>query len=392
MKRIGLYVVLILYAGLTWLRHEVILNSCGSLISGVLLAVSGSGSSVVGAASDLAEFWIASVVWVWLGYHLVRLALNKPLPSGGRSYALKFLAGMAIVMALVPFVAPAPPEVQGGLMTTRLLPPGSLGIKSRVVEVEIPQGSGPVESLFMTTRANLTGGRVSMEAGKAPGQGEGLMIFLLGTDDTGRDVFSRLLAGGRISLLIGGLAALGSMLIGVVVGFLAGYFGRVPDLLLMRLTDLMLSIPGLFLVVGCVAFLGQSVATLIAILALTGWMGVARTVRAEVVKLKEKEFILAARMLNQSIRLILWRHILPNVKPVLMAAVVLQFGNAVLAEASLSFLGLGVQPPTPTWGNMLGESLGYIQSAWWLAVFPGVMLSSVLLAAHTLGESVMKEK
>lgn len=387
MKKSTVLVLLLLFVALTILRSDLILNSYGSLISSVLLGISGSLAKVWGAVPDLAEFWVAAIVWTVLGHTLVRRLWKKSSPLPKKNLSFIFLAGIAIVTAVVPFLIPVAPEAQGGLMTTRLLRPGTLGTKSVSVQVEIPERTGPVESLFKTTRTYLTGGEIKMEAGRSPGSGEGLMIFLLGTDDTGRDVFSRLLAGGRVSLLIGGLAALGSMFIGLLAGFFAGYSGRLPDLMLMRFTDLMLSIPTLFLVVGCVAFLGQSAVTLVVILALTGWMGVARTVRTEVMKLKEKEFVLAARMLHQTTPQILWRHILPNIKPVLVSAAVLQFGNAVLAEASLSFLGLGVQPPTPTWGNMLGESLGYIKSAWWLAVFPGAMLSSVLLAAHTLGES-----
>jgi peptide/nickel transport system permease protein len=150
----------------------------------------------------------------------------------------------------------------------------------------------------------------------------------------------------------------------------------------MRLTDLVLSIPSLFLVVAIMAFLGKSISTLIVVLSLTGWMGTARAVRTEVLRLREREFVLAAKLLNQSPLKIMKNHIFRNLKPMIAVAATLQFANAVLAEASLSFLSLGVQPPTASWGNMLGQSLNYLDRGWWLGFFPGALLALLLISAH----------
>jgi peptide/nickel transport system permease protein len=159
----------------------------------------------------------------------------------------------------------------------------------------------------------------------------------------------------------------------------------------MRLTDLFLAIPVLFLVIGILAFVGQSITTIVVVLSLSGWMGIARVVRGEVVTLREREFILAARLLRVSTWKIITRHLLPNLRPVIATAAVLQFANAVLGEASLGFLGLGIQPPTATWGNMMGEATGYLASAWWVGVFPGLLLAVVLVAAHSLGANLAVE-
>jgi peptide/nickel transport system permease protein len=211
-------------------------------------------------------------------------------------------------------------------------------------------------------------------------------MFLCGTDDNARDVFSRVVAGARVSLGIGLCSALGALFIGGAIGFVSGLSRGVLDSLLMRLTDLFLAIPGLFLVIGIIAFVGQSALTIIIVLSLSGWMGIARVVRGEVVSLREREFMLAAALLRVPRWKIVTRHLLPNLREVIAAAAVLQFANAVLGEASLGFLGLGIQPPTATWGNMMGEATGYLASAWWIGVFPGVLLAVVLIAAHAAAE------
>jgi peptide/nickel transport system permease protein len=198
-------------------------------------------------------------------------------------------------------------------------------------------------------------------------------------------VFSRVIAGTRVSLGIGIAAALGAMLLGAAIGFSAGMSRGALDGVLMRLTDLFLAIPSLFLVIGALAFVGSSVITIVLVLSLSGWMGIARIVRGEVVTLREREFVLAATLLRVPTGRIILRHLLPNLRSVIIVTTVLQFANAVLGEAALGFLGLGIQPPTATWGNMMGEATGYLSSAWWVGVFPGLFLALVIISAHTMG-------
>jgi len=318
------------------------------------------------------------------------------------SVSRRIVACVVFVGLTSPLLTPIDPNVQGDLLTTRRLPPLSTGrVREYVVPgFPLPESAGGVERLFAAASSTLLDRTVLVRGGPhavPPDEGRGALmrefhvVFLFGTDDNGRDVFSRVLAGTRVSLAIGIGAALGALILGAAVGFLAGLSGPFLDAVLMRLTDLFLAIPGLFLVVGILAFVGQSVVTIVVVLSLSGWMGIARVLRGEVISLREREFILAAHLLRVSKWRIITRHLIPNLRPIIVTAAVLQCANAILGEASLGFLGLGIQPPTATWGNMMGEATGYLGSAWWVGVFPGVFLAVVLICAHALGEKVVAE-
>lgn len=210
----------------------------------------------------------------------------------------------------------------------------------------------------------------------------------LGTDSLGRDLYSRLIFGARISLLVGLGAVWVSMLIGVALGLAAGWYGRWIDSVIMRSVDVMLCIPTFFLLLAAIAVAGQSLVNIVAIIGFTSWMGVTRLVRAEVLSLKEREFIQAARALGLGPARIMWRHLLPNaVSPILVSAT-LGIGSAILVESGLSFLGLGVQPPTPSWGNMLIDAKGTLGVAWWQTVFPGTAILITVLGFNLLGEGL----
>ena len=204
--------------------------------------------------------------------------------------------------------------------------------------------------------------------------------FYLGTDDLGRDVLSRLLYGARISLLVGIVAMLVTMVIGTAVGIAAGYFGGAVDVALMRATDVMLAFPGLLLAVALVAVLRPSVWTIFIVIGLVSWTGVARVIRSEVLSLRERDFVLAACALGGRHRRVLGRHILPNVMPTIVVIAALSTSGTILLDAGLSFLGIGVPPPTPTWGRMIQEATSYYRVAPWLMLFPG---AAVLYAVLT---------
>ena len=211
---------------------------------------------------------------------------------------------------------------------------------------------------------------------------------LLGTDTLGRDVLSRIIFGAQISLLVGFVAVGIATLIGLFVGALAGYYGGWVDSALMRLVDLMLCFPTLFLILAIIAMLGPSIWNIMAVIGLTGWMGVARLVRAEFLSLREREFVTAARALGAGDTRLILRHLLPNALTPVMVSATLGVAGAILTESALSFLGLGVQAPTPSWGNILTAGKDNIEIAWWLSVFPGLAILVTVMSYNLLGEGI----
>jgi peptide/nickel transport system permease protein len=210
----------------------------------------------------------------------------------------------------------------------------------------------------------------------------------LGTDQLGRDVLSRMLYGARVSLAVGFVSVGIATVIGIALGSAAGYHGGTIDALVMRLVDLMLVFPRFFLLLAVLGFLRPSIWTIMAVIGLTGWMSVARLVRAEFLSLREREFVLWSQSIGASAFRIIWRHILPNAIAPVLVAITLGIPAAILAESGLSFLGLGVQPPHATWGNILSEGKDAIEIGWWLSVYPGLAILVTVLSYNLLGEGI----
>ena len=211
---------------------------------------------------------------------------------------------------------------------------------------------------------------------------------LLGTDDLGRDVLTRMIWGARISLAVGFVAIGIATIIGMILGAISGYYSGWFDRIIMRFIDIMLSIPTFFLILAVIAFIGPSIWNIMIVIGLTAWMGVARLVRAEFLSLKEREFVLAAKAVGASDFRIIFKHIMINsMSPVLVSAV-LGIAGAVLVESALSFLGIGVQPPTPSWGNILTLGKDNIEIAWWLSLYPGLAILITVLSYNLFGEGL----
>lgn len=216
----------------------------------------------------------------------------------------------------------------------------------------------------------------------------GTMAKPLGTDQLGRDILSRVIVGTRVSLSIAFLAVLISAVIGIVAGVAAGYFGGVADSIIMRVVDIQLAFPLLLVIIALVALIGASIPVLIGLLGLSGWAQYARLVRAETLVVKEREYVAASRAIGNSSLGIIWRHVLPNISTTTIVIGTFELARVLLVESSISFLGLGVQPPTPSWGSMIADGRNYIYQGWWVSTIPGVAIVLTVMAFNFIGDGL----
>lgn len=223
-------------------------------------------------------------------------------------------------------------------------------------------------------------------SGNEPDVGE--RIFILGTDELGRDIFSRLVYGARISLFVGFSAVIITMILGLSLGFFAGYSGGWLDTILSRFTDMLLAFPLIFLVVLILALFGNSLFSVIVVLGFSGWMGLFKIVRGEVISIKEKQYFITAKMIGLSNLKLLIHEVLPVIIASIIVNLVFQYGNVILAEAALSFLGLGTGSSYPSWGQMIESGQNYLTSAWWMILFPGLILFVTLFTANDIGKKI----
>ena len=217
---------------------------------------------------------------------------------------------------------------------------------------------------------------------------KGSLAYPLGTDNLGRDVLARILYGSRVSLLVGFSAVLLAEGFGIVLGLLSGFYGGKVDNLIMRVADIFMAYPFMLLTISVIAVLGSSIFNLILVLGISDWTTYARTVRGSVLSIKEKEFVMAARAAGTRNLRIITRHILPNVISPLVVLGTLRVANIIIWESGLSFLGMGVPPPMPTWGRMLAEGRVYITEAWWLVTLPGLAIMLTILSINLLGDGL----
>ncbi len=227
-------------------------------------------------------------------------------------------------------------------------------------------------------------GAIDLQNVLAPPSGE----HWFGTDPLGRDVLSRMIWGARISLKVGFVATGLAILIGMILGAVAGYYGGWVDAVIMRFVDIMLCFPAFFLILAVIAFLEPSIWNIMIVIGLTGWMGVTRLVRADFISLRERDFVWAARAIGAGDARIIFLHILPNALASILVAATLGIAGAILTESALSFLGIGVQPPTPSWGNILTAGKDNIDIAWWLSLYPGLAILITVVGYNLLGEGI----
>jgi peptide/nickel transport system permease protein len=270
-----------------------------------------------------------------------------------------------------------PREVAAGLMRRLARDPRAVAVATVLLLLGLAAAAGPALYDADPNAIDLTN----------PGAGP-RAAHPLGTDESGRDVLSRLLAGGRVSLAVGLAAVSFSLGIGITLGAVAGLAGRRLDTIVMRFTDAMLSIPTLFLVIAALTFFGSSLLALAVAIGATSWMGLARLVRGELMAIREQPYVEAARALGARRRQLFRRHALPHLLPSVIVNATFGVGTAILTESALSFLGLGVQPPAASWGNMLSNAQSYLYATPWLAMYPGLMILLTVVAVNVLGDAL----
>ena len=265
----------------------------------------------------------------------------------------------------------------GGRHTRRLVAAGGLFVLALTVVAVAAPWLAPQDPTRQSLRGRLAAPTVEGADGRA---------HLLGTDHLGRDVLSRVIWGARVSLLVGFSAVIVGGLMGATLGILAGYRGGWTDSAIMTLADAQLAFPFILLAIGIIAVLGPSFPTLIVVIGLSGWMSYARVLRSQVLVLRSREFVDAIHALGGSVGRVITRHILPNVLSSLVVIATLELARSIVLEATLSFLGLGIQPPTPSWGGMVHEGREYLDSAWWISTFPGFVLMLTSLVVSRTGD------
>lgn len=404
--------VLFLAALLLLIRYDFILKLYSLLFEWFFLLFSNFFNALHLLDISTADHFVSALLVVIIPLLIIILRTKKIFAERLTSPRL-IIVSLIFVFIFAPLITKVHPEFQKNINVTKLLPPlssvkvvhlndKSENIQSSTFQLKkdkiIPRSFN--ESVVFVDSIKAGENVIYYQQGKkfliskksiAGADGKPLItskLFLLGSDEFGRDIFSRLIYGARISLTVGLGAVIVAFIIGSFLGFVAGYSGRWIDILLNRLTEMFLTVPSIFFVILILALFGNKVVTVILVLGISGWMSLFKIVRGELIVLKKKDFFISAKLIGLRKRDLFLKEILPVIIVPVIVNLIFQFGNVVLAESALSFLGLGTGGEYPSWGSMIDSGKNFINTAWWLILFPGAALFAVIFAVNSTGRKI----
>lgn len=385
------------------------------LLSHIILAFDDFRSAVNQLNFNLLDNYLSAILLLLLPTIVFLNFKHKKIFQAKLDFSAFVLASLIFMFIFSPLITYIHPEFQKNVSVTKLLPPLSkviylkfepthqkeissfdkfIKLKNEVINLPFDENLVFVDSIqlkeqiFFFQNNKVT--QISIDSLKAINVNPLLnkRFFLLGTDEFGRDILSRLIYGARVSIFVGICAVSLAFLIGFVLGFISGYWGSFIDIYLNRISDTFLSFPTIFLIIVILALFGNSMFAVITVLGFSGWMSLYKIVRSEVISLKQKDYFITAKMIGLSTKQLLLREVLPIILTPIVVNLVFLFGSVILAEAALSYLGLGVGANYPSWGGMIDAGQNYLNDAWWMIFFPGSALILTLYAAYDVGQKI----
>ncbi|NWF89970.1 MAG: ABC transporter permease [Ignavibacteriaceae bacterium] len=407
--------IIVLFIIIIVTQFSSILNIILLWVEYVLLLITDFSVAASQTSFEILEHLFSCLMVIFLPIYFLFWGRKHKVFNAKIDFPSTVLVILAFFFFFSPIIITTHPEFQKNIGITKLLPPLSK-INLLKLEVESKTESSSLDRFLYSKKLavkssfdenvffvdSIKTGKIIhyFQNGKQHAiskdslkiAGMSLLIsqktFLLGTDEYGRDIFSRLVYGARISLFVGISAVVLSFLLGMLFGFAAGYFGGITNSILNRLADTFLAFPSIFLIIIILALFGNSIFSVIIVLGFSGWMSLFKIVRAEVISLKQKDFFISAEMIGLSNTKLLIKEVLPILLTPITINLIFQFGNVILAEAALSYLGLGTGTNYPSWGNMIEAGQNYLKNAWWMIFFPGAILILTLYSANDIGQKI----
>lgn len=396
-------------------RFASVIDLFRLLFSYIILFASDFSNAISQTNIELIDYLASGILVILLPLMVFIKFRKRRIFQAPLDFAATAIVVLLFVYIFSPLIASSHPDFQKNIGLTKLLPPISsvkflkfdkkaeeeqlqfdkfINLKNRVIKSSFDESMIFVDSANIGKKIFYFQNQKTFEISGDSLRSKGVTTtlrtkyFLLGTDEFGRDIFARLIYGARISIFVGICAVFLSFIIGFLLGSASGYFGGMMDLTLNRLTDTFLSFPAIFLIIIILALFGNSMFAVIFVLGFSGWMSLFKIVRGEVISLKQKDFFISARMIGLSSKQLLIKEVLPVILTPLIVNLVFQFGSVILAEAALSYLGLGTGSNHPSWGSMIDAGQNYLKDAWWMIFFPGIALIITLYSANDLGQKI----